>query len=163
MAGEEAYPDAPVVRLVLDNLNTHRKASLYEAFSPSEARRIAKRLEFTHTPKHENWPNPVHSLPNGWRRSRPGPACGDATPIWTALKGLPTPACQSATLRPPASTGGSLPRTPGPNSTASTLFSPDFTQCQLKLGVACIAKVGLCRAKPPFVEAFEYAMISCSA
>ena len=48
---DEAYPDVPVVRLVLDNLNTHRMASLYETFPAAEARRIAKRLEFHHTPK----------------------------------------------------------------------------------------------------------------
>ena len=46
---DQAYPDATVVRLVLDNLNTHKLGSLYEAFAPSEARRIAKRLEFHHT------------------------------------------------------------------------------------------------------------------
>ena len=49
---DEAYPDATVVRVVLDNLNTHRMASLYETFPAAEARRIAKRLEFHHTPKH---------------------------------------------------------------------------------------------------------------
>ena len=54
---DEAYPDVPVVRLVLDNLNTHRTASLYEAFPPEEARRIAKRLEFHYTPKHGSWLN----------------------------------------------------------------------------------------------------------
>ena len=54
---DEAYPDVPVVRLVLDNLNTHRTASLYETFPPAEARRIAKRLEFHHTPKHGSWLN----------------------------------------------------------------------------------------------------------
>ena len=43
---DEAYPDAEVVRLVLDNLNTHKLGSLYEAFEPCEARRIAQRLEF---------------------------------------------------------------------------------------------------------------------
>ena len=48
---DEAYPDVPVIRLVLDNLNTHRMASLYETFPAAEARRIAKRLEFHHTPK----------------------------------------------------------------------------------------------------------------
>ena len=52
-----AYPDAPVVRVVLDNLNTHRVASLYETFPPVEARRIVKRLEFHHTPKHASWLN----------------------------------------------------------------------------------------------------------
>ena len=54
---DEAYPDAPVVRVVLDNLNTHRMASLYETFPAAEARRIVKRLEFHHTPKHASWLN----------------------------------------------------------------------------------------------------------
>ena len=63
-----AYPDAPVVRVVLDNLNTHRMASLYETFPAAEAKRIANRLEFHHTPKQASWLNPVLSLPKGWRR-----------------------------------------------------------------------------------------------
>ena len=42
---------------MLDNLNTHKLGSLYEAFAPSEARRIAKRLEFHHTPVHGSWLN----------------------------------------------------------------------------------------------------------
>ena len=54
---DQAYPDTGVIRLVLDNLNTHKKGSLYEAFEPSEARRIARRLEFHHTPKHGSWLN----------------------------------------------------------------------------------------------------------
>ena len=54
---DQAYPDAEVVRLALDNLNTHKLGSLYEAFEPSEARRIAKRLELHHTPKHGSWLN----------------------------------------------------------------------------------------------------------
>ena len=53
----QPYPDVPVVRLVLDNLNTHRVASLYETFHPVEARRIAKRLEFHYPPKHGSWLN----------------------------------------------------------------------------------------------------------
>ena len=52
-----AYSDAPVIRVVLDNLNTHRMASLYETFPAAEARRIVKRLEFHHTPKHASWLN----------------------------------------------------------------------------------------------------------
>jgi hypothetical protein len=52
-----AYPQAEVVRVVLDNLNTHKAASLYEAFSPEEARRIVKKLEFHYTPKHGSWLN----------------------------------------------------------------------------------------------------------
>ena len=54
---DEAYPGIPVIRVVLDNLNTHRKASLYQAFPAAEARRIAKRLEFHYTPKHGSWLN----------------------------------------------------------------------------------------------------------
>ena len=53
----EAYSNVPVVRLVLDNLNTHRKASLYQTFPAGEARRIARRLEFHYTPKHGSWLN----------------------------------------------------------------------------------------------------------
>ena len=54
---DEAYPDAKVVRVVLDNLNTHKFCSLYEAYESVEARRIAQRLEFNHTPKHGSWLN----------------------------------------------------------------------------------------------------------
>ena len=54
---DEAYPDVPAIRVVLDNLNTHRMASLYETFPAAEARRIVKRLEFHHTPKHGSWLN----------------------------------------------------------------------------------------------------------
>jgi hypothetical protein len=52
---DEAYPDAEVVRVIMDNLNTHRPASLYETFAPAEARRILQRLEFHYTPKHGSW------------------------------------------------------------------------------------------------------------
>ena len=58
---DEAYPEAEVVRVVLDNLNTHRRASLYETFPAEEARRIARRLEFHYTPKHGSWLNPASS------------------------------------------------------------------------------------------------------
>jgi hypothetical protein len=51
------YRDAEQIRLVLDNLNTHTIASLYEAFEPAEARRLARRLELHHTPKHGSWLN----------------------------------------------------------------------------------------------------------
>jgi len=51
------YPDVEKIILVMDNLNTHKLSSLYKAFSPVEARRIAKRLEIHHTPKHGSWLN----------------------------------------------------------------------------------------------------------
>ena len=51
------YPDAERIVLVMDNLNTHRPASLYEAFEPAEAKRIWDRLEIHYTPKHGSWLN----------------------------------------------------------------------------------------------------------
>ena len=51
------YPDAAVVVLVMDNLNTHTIGSLYEAFDPATARALASRLEIHHTPKHGSWLN----------------------------------------------------------------------------------------------------------
>jgi transposase len=51
------YPHATVIRVVLDNLNVHTKASLYGAFTPAEARRITRKLEFHFTPKHGSWLN----------------------------------------------------------------------------------------------------------
>ena len=54
---DEHYSDAPRIRVVLDNLSTHKAASLYEAFEPAEARRILRRLEFHFTPKHGSWLN----------------------------------------------------------------------------------------------------------
>jgi hypothetical protein len=54
---EEVHPDAEKVVLVMDNLNTHKVASLYEAFPPERARRITERLEIHHTPKHGSWLN----------------------------------------------------------------------------------------------------------
>ena len=49
------YPEADRIVLVLDNLNTHTSASLYEAFPPAEARRLAEKLEIHYTPKHGSW------------------------------------------------------------------------------------------------------------
>jgi hypothetical protein len=51
------YPKTQRVVLVCDNLNTHKLASLYEAFPPAEARRLVERLEIHHTPKHGSWLN----------------------------------------------------------------------------------------------------------
>jgi hypothetical protein len=54
---ENHYPDADYIRLVCDNLNTHKTASFYEVFSPEEAGRLINRLEIHHTPKHGSWLN----------------------------------------------------------------------------------------------------------
>ena len=51
------FPQAEVIRVVLDNLNTHTPAALYETLAPEEARRILRKLEFHYTPKHASWLN----------------------------------------------------------------------------------------------------------
>src|SRR5271154_1292618 len=51
------FPEADKIVLVMDNLNTHKPASLYEAFPPEQARRLLDRLEIHHTPKHGSWLN----------------------------------------------------------------------------------------------------------
>jgi hypothetical protein len=52
---DQRYPQAQRIVLVQDNLNTHSPASLYEAFEPTEAKRLADRFEFHYTPKHGSW------------------------------------------------------------------------------------------------------------
>ncbi len=53
------FPDAELIRVVLDNLNTHTPAALYQTFAPAEARRLTQKLEFHYTPKHGSWLNMV--------------------------------------------------------------------------------------------------------
>ena len=53
------YPEAESIRVIMDNLNTHKPASLYDAYAPAEALRILKRLVFHYTPKHGSWLNPA--------------------------------------------------------------------------------------------------------
>ena len=129
---DEAYPDIPVVRLVLDNLNTHRIASLYQTFPAEEARRIAKRLEFHYTPKHGSWLNPVLSLPKGWRRSSSvsflAVASGSVSPTRNPSAGRSGPWKGSGTKRKLRSTGSSAYRTPEPNSIVSIPSIPDLTE-----------------------------------
>lgn len=54
---DDFYPDADLIHVVMDNLNTHKLASLYEAFPAEEAHRIARKLQFHYTPKHGSWLN----------------------------------------------------------------------------------------------------------
>ena len=54
---DKEYPHANKITLVMDNLNTHKASSLYEAFPPEEAKRIWDRFEFVYTPKHGSWLN----------------------------------------------------------------------------------------------------------
>ena len=115
---DEAYPEAEVVRVVLDNLNTHRRASLYETFPAEEARRIARRLEFHYTPKHGSWLNMAEIEFSVLSRSclkqrlsgEEAPSGGKSM-LWS----------RSATPPEPPSTGGSTPGTHEPNFTAFTL------------------------------------------
>lgn len=51
------FPEAVLISVVLDNLNTHTPAALYEAFPPAEARRLLRKLDFRYTPKHGSWLN----------------------------------------------------------------------------------------------------------
>ena len=55
--GDGQYPEAEVIVVVMDNLNTHTPASLYEAFPPAEAKRLTDKLEIHDTPKHGSWLN----------------------------------------------------------------------------------------------------------
>ncbi len=52
---DEMYPEAEKIILVMDNLNTHKPASLYKKYPPEEARRIIKKLEIHYTPKYGSW------------------------------------------------------------------------------------------------------------
>ena len=54
---DEIHPKAELIRVILDNLNTHKPASLYETFPPAQARRILRKLAFHYTPKHGSWLN----------------------------------------------------------------------------------------------------------
>jgi hypothetical protein len=54
---DDIYPQAMIIRIVLDHLSTHKPAALYVTFPPDEARRILRKLEFHYTPKHGSWLN----------------------------------------------------------------------------------------------------------
>jgi transposase len=56
---DEQFPDAQVIRVVLDNLSTHSPAAFYQTLLPEEARRLTQKLEFHYTPKHGSWLNMV--------------------------------------------------------------------------------------------------------
>jgi hypothetical protein len=114
------YSEAEKVVLVLDQLNTHTVASLYEAFPPAEAKRIAGRLEIHHTPKHGSWLN----LPKGHpRRSSSASWCANAWgSAWKMRDGWKRKSARGkrrAMRRQAGSTGASRRRTRGSNSSIS--------------------------------------------
>lgn len=73
------YKDADKIVLVMDQLNIHSPASLYEAFKPAEANRIADRLEVHHTPKHGSWLNMAEIELSAFRRDLPERVASKAT------------------------------------------------------------------------------------
>ena len=75
------FPDAGKIVLVQDNLNTHKMASLYEAYPPAEARRLVERFEWIYTPKHGSWLDPGLRRGRLWRNPN-SPSC--RTNVWTA-------------------------------------------------------------------------------
>ena len=81
---EEHYAEAERVVLVMDNLNTHEMARLYEAFAPAEARRLAERLEIHHTPEHGSWLNMVEVEQSVMARQRVSRRVPDRTAMETA-------------------------------------------------------------------------------
>ena len=113
---DEAYPDVPVIRLVLDNLNTHRKASLYQTFPAAEARRIAKRLEFHDTPKHGRWLNMAEIEFSVFSRSCLSQRLPDEESLCREVQALEHERNQAQASR-----------TPGQNSIVSTPPIPDLT------------------------------------
>lgn len=88
------YPQARVIHLVLDNLNTHKKAALYATFCPEEAARLGARFHFHHTPKHGSWLNAaeielsVFSRQCTDRRLEGVPRLIEESAAWTAERNL---------------------------------------------------------------------------
>ena len=105
---DEAYPEAEKIRVVLDNLNIHKPASLYQAFRPDEARRIRKRLEFHYTPKHGSWLNMAEIEFSVFSSTMSGSASAMRIP----LNERSLPWRPSATMPKQPSTGDSPPWTP---------------------------------------------------
>lgn len=85
---DETYPDAPVIRLIMDNLNTHAAASLYEAFEPAEVQRIWQRLEVHYTPKHASWLNMAEIEISIFERSCLSKRVRDIDQLWQHIEAL---------------------------------------------------------------------------
>jgi DDE superfamily endonuclease len=78
---DEHYPEAEVIRVVLDNLNTHGPGSLFAAFEPEEAWRLVRRLEFHYTPRHASWLNVAELELSVLARQCLGRRIGDAATL----------------------------------------------------------------------------------
>ena len=123
------YPDAEQIVLVQDNLNTHTPASLYEAFPPAEAKRLADKLELHYTPKHGSWLNMAEI-----ELSVLAGQCLDRRLPDRATLEREVAAWAGGAQRAPAaaSTGASPPPTPASSSSTST---PQFRTDELLGGV----------------------------
>jgi hypothetical protein len=97
------------ITLVMDNLNTHSLGSLYEAFPPEEARRLIRRLEVVHTPKHGSWLNMAEIELNVLTRQ----CVTDEFPTSQRLRRKPPPGRKNETASTPKSIGNSEPATLG--------------------------------------------------
>ena len=106
---DERYPEAIKVRLVMDNLNTHDLASLYETFAPAEARRLAERLEIHYTPKHGSWLNIAEIELRALNRQ----CLGRRIPSAPVMRREIAPGRPTATIAAHQSTGASPLWTPG--------------------------------------------------
>ena len=117
------YREADKLVLVMDQLNTHSPASLYEAFAPEEAKRVADRLEIHNTPKHGSWLNMAEielsalGRDPGLRRGRLCRTGSTTGRRWSATSRLGS---TGATPPTPGPIGSSLPRTPASSSVNST-------------------------------------------
>ena len=109
------HPDAERIVLVQDNLNTHTTASLYQAFEPAEAKRLADRLELHYTPKHGSWLNMAEIELAMLAQQCLDRRLADARP-WSERS---QPGRRRATGPAVVSTGGSRPRTPASSSSIS--------------------------------------------
>ena len=113
------YPDADKVVLVMDNLNTHSIASLYEAFPPEKAYALAGRLEIHHTPKHGSWLNIAEIELSCLTKQCLGRRIADLAVLDSELAAW----AEATTPTSAKSTGGSPPATPASNfGTYTQLF-----------------------------------------
>ena len=114
------YPEAELIRVVMDNLSTHTPGALYEAFPAPEARRILRRLEFHYTPKHASWLNMVEIEIGVLRGQCLDRRIGSAS-VWSPRS---RHGSSSATPAAHASSGCSPPTAPAPSSHAPIQTSP---------------------------------------
>jgi hypothetical protein len=111
------FPEASKIVLVQDNLNTHTKASLYEAFPAAEARRLVERFEWHYAPKHGIWLD----LAQAELGVSPRNASTAASPKSKSSPMKSPPGSATATSTTPRPIGSSQPKMPASNSSTSTL------------------------------------------